>query len=158
MEVKIEHIRDTKYKATTSKSSFIIDTTKITPVEYFAAGIIGCTSVDIIELAKRDGFVVKNFQLKANIERSNSIPAKFNKIELIYKFDGSFDDIKAKRYVLSSLESYCTTINSIRDSVKVLYTIIFNGKNIANKESIASGKKEETIFDDGFGAPVCCPS
>jgi len=155
MEVKLEYKGDKVFDVTTSKSSFVMDAKEITPVEYFAAGIIGCTGVDLVTLAQKDGFKIKNYSVKAEIERQLAIPFKFASMHLIYSFDGDFDEIKAKRYILSSLESYCTTINSIRDSVKISYTIIFNSKTIASKESIISGSGEIKTIEDGFGGACC---
>ena len=45
----------------------------------------------------------------------------------------------AARFVMASLETYCSTINTIRDSVKISYTIIHNGKTIRENESMISG-------------------
>ena len=155
MEITLKYLGDKKFQADTSKSSFILDAKEITPVEYFAAGIIGCTGIDIVTFAKKDGFEIKNYSVKAEIVRQLVVPYKFGSIHIIYSFDGEFEELKAKRYILSSLESYCTTVNSIRDSVKVEYTIVYNGKTIANQESIASGNGEIKILEDEFGGACC---
>ncbi len=155
MEVTLNYLGDKKFEAKTSKSSFILDAKEITPVEYFAAGIIGCTGVDIVVFAQKDGYEIKNYSVSADIVRQLAVPFKFASMHITYKFDGDFDEIKAKRYVLSSLESYCTTINSIRDSVKIEYSIIYNGKTIANKESIISGDGKVIDIEDGFGGACC---
>ncbi|KYJ86433.1 OsmC family protein [Sulfurovum riftiae] len=154
MNVSIEYIGDKKFKANTTKSSYILDCKEITPVEYFATGIIGCTGIDLVVMAENDGYAVNNYSVKAEIERQMEVPMKFASMHIIYQFDGSFDAVKGKRYILASLESYCTTINSIRDSVKITYTIIYNGEKIADKEHIASGAGSIEM-DDGFGGACC---
>jgi putative redox protein len=73
-------------------------------------------------------------------------------MHIIYDFEGDFDAIKAKRYIGASLESYCTTVNSIRDSVKVSYTIIQNGETITEKETLLSANM---VLEDGFGGACC---
>ncbi len=40
---------------------------------------------------------------------------------------------------MASLETYCSTINTIRDSVVVSYSVIHNGKKIKDNEKIISG-------------------
>ena len=149
MNLSVEYLGDKKFKANTLKSSYIIDCKEITPVEYFATGIIGCTGIDLVMMAQNDGYEVNNYKVSANIERSTDVPMKLNSLHITYEFDGSFDEQKAKRYILASLESYCTTVNSVRDSVKISYTIIQNSKTIANNKSIASG--QGTTLEDGFG-------
>ncbi|RLA71052.1 MAG: OsmC family peroxiredoxin [Epsilonproteobacteria bacterium] len=148
MNVSVEYLGDKKFKANTIKSSYILDCKEITPVEYFATGIIGCTGIDLVMMAEKDGFEVKNYSVKAEIERTKSVPMKFASMHIIFDFEGDFDATKAKRYIGASLESYCTTVNSIRDSVKVIYTIIQNGEKISEKEALISMNIE---LEDGFG-------
>jgi putative redox protein len=152
MDVSIEYLGEKKFKANTTKSSYILDCKEITPVEYFATGIIGCTGIDLVVMSEKDGYEVKNYSVKAEIERTESVPMKFASMHIIYDFEGEFDAIKAKRYIGASLESYCTTINSIRDSVKVSYTIIHNGEKIADKEELIS---LSVPLEDGFGGACC---
>jgi len=152
MDVSIEYLGEKKFKANTTKSSYILDCKEITPVEYFATGIIGCTGIDLVVMSEKDGYEVKNYSVKAEIERTESVPMKFASMHIIYDFEGAFDAIKAKRYIGASLESYCTTINSIRDSVKVSYTIIHNGEKIVDKEELIS---LSVPLEDGFGGACC---
>ncbi|HQR74324.1 MAG TPA: OsmC family protein [Sulfurovum sp.] len=152
MEVSVEYRGDKTFKANTLKSSFILDCKEITPVEYFATGIIGCTGIDLVMMAEKDGFEVRNYTVKAEIERSTSVPMKFVSMHIIYDFEGDFDAIKAKRYIGASLESYCTTVNSIRDSVQVRYTVIQNGEVIVENEALMSMK---ALQEDGFGGACC---
>ncbi|MEY3002573.1 MAG: hypothetical protein RLZZ428_948 [Pseudomonadota bacterium] len=152
MNVSVEYLGEKKFKANTTKSSYVLDCKEITPVEYFATGIIGCTGIDLVVMAEKDGFEVKNYSVKAEIVRSESVPMKFVSMHIIYDFEGDFDAMKAKRYIGASLESYCTTVNSIRDSVKVSYTIIQNGETITEKETLLSANM---VLEDGFGGACC---
>ena len=149
MNVSVEYLGEKKFKANTIKSSYILDCKEITPVEYFATGIIGCTGIDLVMMAEKDGYIVSNYKVSAEIERQMEVPMKLASMHIVYDFEGSFDATKAKRYILASLESYCTTVNSVRDSVKITYSIVHNGVKIADKESIASGGG--TVMEDGFG-------
>ena len=149
MNVSVEYLGEKRFKANTIKSSYILDCKEITPVEYFATGIIGCTGIDLVMMAEKDGYIVSNYKVSAEIERQMEVPMKLASMHIIYDFEGSFDTTKAKRYILASLESYCTTVNSVRDSVKITYSIVHNGVNIADKESIVSGGG--TVMEDGFG-------
>jgi len=152
MEVSVEYRGDKTFKANTLKSSFILDCKEITPVEYFATGIIGCTGIDLVMMAEKDGFEVRNYSVKAEIERSTSVPMKFVSMHIIYTFECDFDASKAKRYIGASLESYCTTVNSIRDSVQVRYTVIQNDEVIVENEALMSMK---ALQEDGFGGACC---
>ena len=156
MKVSLQYLGEKKFQANTTKSGYILDCKEITPVEYFATGIIGCTGIDLVVMAEKDGYAVNNYTVSAEIERQMQVPMKFASIHITYDFEGSFDALKAKRYILASLESYCTTVNSIRDSVEVYYTIAYNGEKIADREKIASGGgSANDAFDDGFGGACC---
>jgi len=153
MNVSVEYLGDKKFKANTIKSSYILDCKEITPVEYFATGIIGCTGIDLVMMAEKDGFEVRNYSVKAEIERTETVPMKFASMHIIFDFEGEFDATKAKRYIGASLENYCTTVNSIRDSVKVTYTIIQNGETIVEQEGLIS--MGSIASEDGFGGSCC---
>jgi putative redox protein len=160
MTVSLDYLGEKKFKAHAVRYSYLMNCNEITPVEYFATGLIGCTAYDLAAFAENAGFEVKNYSVEAEIGRRTEPPVKFESLHIIYRFDGVFDPLLAKRWILSSLESYCTTVNSIRDSVKISYTIIYNGQPLAEEESILSGggsSSGDLPLDDGFGAPVCCP-
>lgn len=48
MNVSVEYLGEKKFKANTTKTSYILDCKEITSVEYFATDIIGCTGIESI--------------------------------------------------------------------------------------------------------------
>lgn len=159
MIVEIEHTEDYNFLAKTSKSSFEVRPKEISPLEYFCVGLISCSGYDIVAIPKKQGYEVKNLKLKAEIIRRDNTPYKFDAFHLIYSFDSTAEPITARRWVLASLETYCTTINTVRDSAKVLYTIIYNGQKIADKDEILSGKEfSDFVFDQNALSQASCAS
>jgi putative redox protein len=160
MKVSLRYLGEKKFKAQTSKYAFLMNCQEISPVEYFATGLIGCTAYDLAAFAEGAGFEIRDYEVEAEIERRTEPPAKFESVHILYRFSGRFDALQAKRWILSSLESYCTTVNSIRDSVGIFYTVEYNGEKIADKEAILSGgggARGDLPIEDGFGG-VCCTS
>lgn len=139
MKVIVTHKEGMKFEAKTEKNSFIIDCPEISPIEYFLSGIITCSATDIVMIPKNQGKTVKNLSIEGDVVRNDDFPRKFNTLHLTYSFDSDADDTMATRFVMASLETYCSTINTIRDSVKISYTIIHNGKTIRKDESMISG-------------------
>lgn len=139
MKITVSHLDEMRFEAKTQKSSFIIDCPQISPIEYFLSGIIGCSATDIVMLPKQQGFEVTNLQVDGEVVRNESAPKKFNTLHLEYRFDSNADDIQAARWVMASLETYCSTINTIRDSTAITYTIIHNGNTIRENETMISG-------------------
>ncbi|OHE13955.1 MAG: osmotically inducible protein OsmC, partial [Sulfurimonas sp. RIFOXYB2_FULL_37_5] len=128
-----------RFEAKTDKSSFIIDCPQITPIEYFLAGIISCSATDMVLMPKNQNKTVSNLVIDGDALRNEDFPKKFNTLHLDYRFDSDADDIMAARWVMASLETYCSTINTIRDSVAVSYSVTHNGKKIKDNEKIISG-------------------
>ena len=139
MKVVVTHKEGMKFEAKTEKSSVIIDCPQISPIEYFLSGIISCSATDMIMLPKNQNNTVTNLSIEGDVVRNEEYPRKFNTLHLTYTFDSDADDTTAARFVMASLETYCSTINTIRDSVKISYTIIHNGKMIRENEFMISG-------------------
>ena len=149
--IKIRHIDGKKYEATNGREIIIIDTEKYSPVEMFITGIGNCSLFDVVEMAKDKGFEIEA-EMEIEYKRRDTFPKIFTEFHFIYNLKSNADNITAKRWVLSSLETYCSTINTVRNTSKIFYTIILNGETIAYKEMILSGSQDEHhhIEDDGF--------
>lgn len=156
--IKIRHIGNHIYEATNNKEVIIIDTKKYSPVEYFVTGLANCSAYDIVEMAKQKGYELNNFVMEIEYKRKDTFPKVFTEFHFIYKFDSNADNITAKRWVLSSLETYSSTVNTVRNTSKIYYSIYLNNEVIAFKESIISGdganNYKEIEEDDGFCG--CC--
>ncbi|MBL0709327.1 MAG: OsmC family protein [Sulfurimonas sp.] len=139
MKVSITHKEAMKFEAKTSKSSFIIDCPVISPIEYFLSGIITCSATDIILIPKNQGKTVTDLKVDGEVHRNEDHPCKFNTLHLTYSFNSDADDTAAARWVMASLETYCSTINTIRDTTTISYSITHNGKLIKENEQLISG-------------------
>ena len=139
MKITVSHQDAMRFVAKTEKSSFIIDCPQISPIEYFLSGIITCSATDMIMLPKQQGYEVTNLQVDGEVVRNEDVPKKFNALHLEYRFDSNADDTLAARWVMASLETYCSTINTIRDTTAITYTIKHNGNTIRENEKMISG-------------------
>ncbi len=148
--IKIRHLGEKKYEATNLKEILIIDTEKYSPVEMFITGLGNCSLYDVVEMGKKHN--IKNVKMNIEYKRRETFPKIFSEFHFVYLFDSDADNLTAKRWVLSSLETYCSTINTIRNTSKIYYTIIHNGDTAAYKEMILSGQSDnsEGFEDDDF--------
>jgi len=154
MKVSVSHKEDMKFEAKTSKSSFIIDCPVISPIEYFLSGIITCSATDIVLIPKNQDKSVTDLVVYGEVVRAESHPCKFNTLHLTYSFNSDGDDTQAARWVMASLETYCSTINTIRDTTKITYSITHNGKLIRENEEMISGGGSKI----DMGEIEACPS
>ena len=153
MKVSIKHQDGMKFEATTAKSSFIIDCPVISPVEYFLAGLITCSATDIILLGKKQSKTVTDLEVDGEVIRNEGHPCKFNTLHLTYSFNSDGDDVVAGRWVMASVETYCSTINTIRDTTAITYTIIHNGNIVRQKEEMISGGGSNIDLGEIQGCP-----
>ena len=154
MKITITHKDAMKFEAKTAKSSFIIDCPTISPIEYFLSGIITCSATDLIMMPKNQGKTVTDLVVDGEVVRAEPHPAKFITLHLTYNFNSDADDTTAARWVMASVETYCSTINTIRDTTSITYTITHNGNIIRENEQVISGGGS-TI---DMGEIEACPS
>lgn len=156
MRVEITSTNDINFKAKTSKTEFDVIPKEVSPIELFAVSIISCSGTDMIMLPRKQGFEVSNLNIAADIERNEAYPQKFNTMHIIYTFESTADETTARRWVLSSMETYCSTLNTIRSDVKLTYTINYNGQVIADRESLISGEGMKLTAENAADIGGCC--
>lgn len=154
MKVSITHKEAMKFEAKTSKSSFIIDCPVISPIEYFLSGIITCSATDIILMPKNQGKTVTDLSVDGEVVRNEDHPCKFNTLYLTYNFNSDADDTTAARWVMASLETYCSTINTIRDTTAISYSVTHNGNLICENKEMISGGGSKIDMGDIQGCPA----
>ena len=154
MKISVSHKEGMKFEAKTAKSSFIIDCPVISPVEYFLSGVITCSATDMILIPKNQGKTVTDLVVDGDAQRAEDHPRKIIKLHLIYSFNSDADDVTAARWVMASLETYCSTINTVRDSVEISYSLTYNSKVLKENEKIISGGGSSV----DFGEIESCPS
>jgi len=154
MKLRVSHKENMKFEVKTDKSSFIIDCPTISPVEYFLSGVITCSATDIILLPKNQGYCVTDLVVDGDVLRAEDHPRKFVKLHLTYDFKSDADDTIAARWVMASVETYCSTINTIRDTTEITYSITHNGNLIRENEKMISGGGSKI----DMGEIEACPS
>ena len=160
--IKVDYLGNGIFQGHNGKKGIKIDPSHYSPVELFITGMATCSAVDITELAKGQGGNLKGLSMEVEYKRRDTYPKIFTEFHFIYKIEAEVEEIKAKRWVLSSLETYCSTINTVRATSKIYYSIYLNGNPIAYRETILSGGGEAKLesFDDdleGLGC-ACCNS
>jgi len=154
MKITITHQDEMKFEAKTAKSSFIIDCPTISPIEYFLSGIITCSATDVVLIPKNQGKTVTDLVVDGEVIRAEDHPRKFLKLHLTYNFNSDGNDTEAARWVMASVETYCSTINTVRDTTKITYTITHNSKIIRENEEMISGCGSKI----DMGEIEACPS
>ncbi len=152
MQVKIIHTDGKSFKAEAANGSFVINPSEVSPLEYFALGLISCSGVDIVSMAEKNDVALKSFSMSADYVRNEDFPKKFNSVHFVYNIACNADETMVKRWVMASIETYCSTMNTVRNCVDMSYSIVLNDVKISDKIAIAKVGSEYVTEDIGG----CC--
>ncbi|MEO1941304.1 MAG: OsmC family protein [Campylobacterales bacterium] len=159
--VKVTYLGEGRFEGSNGRNKIEIYPANYSPVELFLTGAVACSAVDVVELAARQQVQLEGLEVELEFKRKESYPKIFTEFHLIYKIEApEVEPIRAQRWVLSSLETYCSTLNTLRATTKIYYSILLNREQIAYKEGIISGTggelKLESFDDDLDGLGCCC--
>lgn len=152
MNVKITHTSGKSFNAEAASGSFVINPAEISPLEYFAIGLISCSGVDIVSMAEKNNITLARFEMSGEYVRNDDFPKKFNSAHFVYDIACDAEETMVKRWVMASIETYCSTMNTVRNCVEMSYSILLNGAKIADKAAIAKVGSEYLTEDIGG----CC--
>ncbi len=97
------------------------------PTELLISGMGGCTSFDVMSIAKQKGIKVKKFSLDVDASRTETKPSLINKIHLIYKIkaDKKYRD-DFEKIIKLSLKKQCSCCLILGKSIEITYNLEMN--------------------------------
>lgn len=111
-----------------------------TPKEMVAAGIIGCTAMDVIALLKKYKQLPSKFDVGIDVQTSTGQqPAVFTSAMIHYKVEGSVEPEKLKEAVVLSQTKYCGVSAMLSKAFPIEYKIELNS------EIIGTGKADFSV-------------
>lgn len=94
------------------------------PLQLFAVGLVGCTGMDVISILKKKRQEVTDFEVSAQIQRSEEHPRVFTKILIEYTVTGKNLDREAvERAVELSETRYCPAQAMLEKSAQISHKI-----------------------------------
>lgn len=132
MKVEIERLNDDFHmKATNEQGNSIeLDSNPesgghdlgFRPMQLMLAGIGGCSTIDIIDIMKKQRENLEDIKVIVTAEREkDQTPALFTSIHLHYRLFGDISEEKAKRAVELSMEKYCSVAKIMEKSAEITY-------------------------------------
>jgi len=114
------------------------DGAAMTPKHLVAAGLCGCTAMDVIALMKKHKIKVTSFVIEADITTTDTHPMVFSKAELLFKLEGELDTAKVLEAVTLSQTKYCGVSAMLSKAFPITYRVFANGEEIGSGESVFS--------------------
>ena len=114
---------------TGSKHAFILDSgnpetggraTGARPMELVAAGVGGCTAMDVTSILRKMQQKVTNLQVQVTTTDAEEHPKKILEIHLEYRITGfQLDEKRVQRAIQLSEERYCPAMATLRPGVRI---------------------------------------
>lgn len=93
------------------------------PMQMLLAAAAGCSSIDIINILKKQKQPLKDIKVTITGEREkDAVPSLFTNIHAHYKLFGNLDEDKVKKAVDLSLEKYCSVTKTLERTATVTYS------------------------------------
>lgn len=95
------------------------------PLELVAAGVAGCTAMDVISILRKMQQKVTGLQVKVTTTDAEDHPKKFLTVHLEYIITGfGVVEDKARRAVQLSEERYCPAMATIRPGTTITNSVV----------------------------------
>lgn len=132
MKVEVERLNDAFHMQATNDQGNTIELDSnpesgghdlgFRPMQLMLAGIGGCSTIDIVDIMKKQRENLEDVKVTVTAEREqDKTPALFTSIHLHYKLFGDISQEKAQRAVELSMEKYCSVAKIIEKTAKITY-------------------------------------
>jgi putative redox protein len=93
------------------------------PMQMLLAAMGGCSSIDIVNILKKQKQDLKDIQVTITGEREkDAVPSLFTEVHAHFKLFGKLDKDKAEKAVTLSVDKYCSVAKTLEKTAKVTYS------------------------------------
>ena len=93
------------------------------PMEVVLMGLGGCSSVDVVEILKKQKLTVEEYHVDLEAERrTEELPAIFTKIHMHFVLKGGLPPAKVERAIVLSVEKYCSVVKMLEKTVEITHS------------------------------------
>lgn len=95
----------------------------VRPMELLAMGLGGCSTIDIINILKKQRQELKDIQVEINAERQPDVePSLFTTIHAHYKLFGKLEKNHVEKALSLSLDKYCSVARVLEKTATITYS------------------------------------
>ena len=96
----------------------------MTPMQVLLGSLMGCMSIDIILVLKKQKISPKNYKVKAITKKREGVPTPYEKIHFVVSIDEDIDRKRIHRAISLSLEKYCSVRACLKDDIDITFEIV----------------------------------
>jgi len=94
----------------------------VKPSDMMAMALIGCSSVDVVEILKKQRQDLQKLNVTAQSTQDDEPPWRFRKIHIHYQAIGKGIDLeKLGKAIKISEEKYCSVYATLRDAIEITH-------------------------------------
>ena len=94
----------------------------VKPSDMMAMALIGCSSVDVVEILKKQRQDLQELKVTAQSTQDDDPPWRFRKIHIHYQAIGKDIDLeKLGKAIRISEEKYCSVYATLRDAIEITH-------------------------------------
>ncbi len=95
----------------------------MTPMQVLLGSLMGCMSIDIILVLKKQKISPKNYKVEAITKKREGVPTPYEKIHFVVSIDEDIDRKRIHRAISLSLEKYCSVRACLKDDIDITFEI-----------------------------------
>lgn len=93
------------------------------PMQLLLAAMGGCSTIDIINILKKQRQDLKDIKITVTGEREKDVvPSLYTEVHAHFKLYGNLDPDKVEKAVMLGVEKYCSVAKTLEKSAKVTYS------------------------------------
>jgi len=95
----------------------------MTPMQLVLGGLMGCMSIDVILVLKKQKISPKVYRVEAKVTKKEGVPTPYEQIHFDVFIDKEIDVKRVDRALDLSLNKYCSVRASLHPDIDVSYEI-----------------------------------
>lgn len=96
----------------------------MTPMQVLLGSLMGCMSIDIILVLKKQKISPKNYMVEAITKKREGVPTPYEKIHFVVSIDEDIDRKRIHRAISLSLQKYCSVRACLKDDIDITFEIV----------------------------------
>lgn len=130
MKVKIGRLNDELHFSAENPNGLSIEMDAVkegkkapSPMEVVLMGLGGCSSVDVVEILKKQKQVVEGYEVLLDAKRrTDETPATFEEIHMHFVLKGDIAEKKVARAIELSVDKYCSVAKMLEKSATITHS------------------------------------
>ncbi len=96
------------------------------PMELLLVSLAGCSSIDVINILRKQRQDIENMTVSISGQRKEGIPSPYESIDVHFEMTGNIRDSKLEKALELTKNKYCSVYFSLHPDILVKYTYSIN--------------------------------